>query len=338
MPRIMPLAPEALPDNLSWDVSGLGGKGRYAQALARAALKQGPFDLVVCTHVHLLPIAYPVARLHRAPLVLFVYGIEVYQPTSKPLANRLVRHVDAVVSIRRNTTRSLRSWGRIDRVPTFQLENAIDLPRYAPGPKDPELVERLGLAGKRVIFTLSRLGETHIGVDEVLGAISRITREVPEAVYVVAGDGPDLPRLREKASALGVADRVVFAGFVPDARKADYLRLADVFAMPGSGPDFDRYPLRFVFLEAMACGVPVVGAVPEDPEERVTDGALLARQVDPDDPDAIARGVVEALSMPKAVPAGLERFGYPAFESRLHAIVDEAMSSARPTARAAAGT
>src|SRR5271155_5198957 len=93
--------------------------------------------------------------------------------------------------------------------------------------------------------------------------------------------------------------------------------------MPGSGPDFDRYPARFAFLEAMACGVPVVGARCEDEDERRLDGALLARQVDPHDSEAIARAIAEALALAKAIPSGLERFGYPSFEARWHKILGE---------------
>jgi glycosyltransferase involved in cell wall biosynthesis len=73
----------------------------------------------------------------------------------------------------------------------------------------------------------------------------------------------------------------------------------------------------------MACGVPVVGARPEDPEEQAIDGALLARQVDPNDGDAIARAIIDTLALPKSVPAGLDNFGYGPFEQRTHAIVDE---------------
>jgi glycosyltransferase involved in cell wall biosynthesis len=326
LPRAMPFAPESLPKNLDWDVSGLGGKGRYARAVVRAAFRRGHFDLVLCTHVNLLPLAYPIARLQRAPIALFVYGIEVKQPTSKPLANRFASRVDAVVSIRRNTTRALRSWAKPGGARDYLLENAIDLSRYGIATKAPDLVERFGLGGKRVVMTLSRLGEQYIGVDEVLAALGRLVREVPDAVYLVGGEGSDLPRLRAKAKGLGVDHHVVFAGFVPDERKADYYRLGDAYAMPGSGPDFDRYPLRFAFLEAMACGVPVVGARCEDDEERALDGALLARQVDPHDVDATARAIAEALAIPKAIPPGLERFGYLAFEARWHKILDEILA------------
>jgi phosphatidylinositol alpha-1,6-mannosyltransferase len=329
VPRAMPLQPEPLPRNLTWDTTGLGGKRRFGLAVLRAATVTAPADLVLCTHVNLLPLAYPLAKVQRASLVLVAYGLDAKEPRNARVMRPLVGGIDALVSIRRNTTAVLASWAPLEGVPKYLLENAIDLSLYGIAPKAPDLVERFGLAGRRVVLTISRLGEQYVGLDEVLQAMPLVHAQCPDAVYVVAGDGPDLPRLRAKADALGVTPYVVFTGFVPEDRKADYYRLGDCYAMPGTGPDFDRYPLRFGFLEAMACGIPVVGAVCENAEERETDGALLAEQVDPHDTQAIARAVVTTLSRPKRIPPGLEKFGYPSFERRLHAIVDDVLARGR---------
>jgi glycosyltransferase involved in cell wall biosynthesis len=175
-------------------------------------------------------------------------------------------------------------------------------------------------------MTMGRVEERHKGFDEVLDVLPRLAAKVPNIAYVVAGGGHDVPRLQEKARTLGVADRVVFTGFIPDNEKADHYRLADVYAMPGTGPDFDRYPLRFVFLEAMACGVDVVGCRPEDEQEARVDGALLSQMVDPRSPDDIVRGILTALSTRKGrIPEGLARFAFPEFQKRLHAIADKVM-------------
>jgi len=318
------LALEEIPRGLTWDTSGVGSKTKYALAVMKAAAKRT--DLVVCTHVHLLPLAYAVSKLHRAPLILFVYGIEVTQPTSKWLVNRLISRVDALVSIRRQTTHLFEKWADLGKVRQYSLENAIRLERYGVGPKNPSLVAEYGLEGKAVIMTMGRVEESRKGFDEIIEVLPRLAQHVQNIVYVVAGGGYDVARLKEKANSLGVAERVVFTGFVPDEEKADYYRLADVHAMPGTGPDFDRYPLRFVFLEAMACGIPVVGARPEDPVEAEEDGSLLAEMVDPNDPDDIVRGILGALSCrDRRVPEGLNRFSFPEFQRRLHAIVDDVM-------------
>jgi phosphatidylinositol alpha-1,6-mannosyltransferase len=322
LPRVAPLEHGALPAGLTWDLSGLGGKGKYVGNVGRAALRR--CDLVICMHVHLLPLAYAIHLVHRVPLVLFIYGLEVWQPTPNPLTNRLIGKVDALVSIRAQTTRLLKAWANLNGVAEYALENAIHLDNYGVGAKNPKLVEKYGLAGKTVIMTMGRVEERYKGFDEVLDVLPRLADKVPNVAYVVAGGGHDVPRLQEKARALGVADRVVFTGFIADEEKADHFRLADVYAMPGTGPDFDRYPLRFVFLEAMACGVEVVGCRPEDEHEARLDGALLSAMVDPRDPDDIVRGILSALSNRKGqVPEGLARFGFFEFQRRLHSIVDD---------------
>ena len=332
LPRVAPLPIEALPDGLTWDTSGLGGKGKYLGAVARQTVHK--YDLVICMHVNLLSLAYLVRALHQVPIVLFVYGVEVRQKPRQLLTARFVEKVDALISIRGNTTRMLKAWANIDSVPLYALENAIHLDRYGIGPKNPKLVEKYGIAGKTVVMTMGRVEETYKGFDEVIEVLPRLAQKIPNVVYVVAGGGHDVPRLQQKAQSLGVADRVVFTGFVRDAEKADHYRLADVYAMPGTGPDFDRYPLRFVFLEAMACGVPVVGCRPEDDEEARVDGALLSEMVDPRNPDDIVRGITAALAKGSgAIPAGLSRFSFPEFQRRLHRVVDDVMKRSAHGAR-----
>ena len=181
----------------------------------------------------------------------------------------------------------------------------------------------------KVILTLGRVvkDEPYKGFDEVIEVLPEVLKLVPDVIYVIAGGGSDITRLTEKAKGLGVADRVVFTGMVPEEEKVDYYRLADVFAMPGTGPTFDKYPLRFVFLEAMACGIPVVGCRPDDEEEARTDATLLAAQVDPHNKQEVIDAIVRAIALPKTIPNGLAKFGLEAFSMRLHAIVDDVMRS-----------
>jgi glycosyltransferase involved in cell wall biosynthesis len=80
---------------------------------------------------------------------------------------------------------------------------------------------------------------------------------------------PDRRCLQEKARSLGVHGRVVFAGYVPESEKADHYRLADAYVMPGRGEGFG-----IVYLEALACGVPVVASEVDGSREAVREGAL----------------------------------------------------------------
>ena len=131
-------------------------------------------------------------------------------------------------------------------------------------------------------------------------------------VYLVVGDGDDRPRLEARASALGIHDQVVFTGYVTDAEKPDYYRLADLFAMPGRGEGFG-----IVYLEALACGVPVLASTADASREVLRDGAW-GRLVDPSDLVAIRAAILAALTgpHPRTSPAGLDDYTFERFEDR----------------------
>lgn len=321
LPRLMPDAPGPLPPKLDHVTRGLGGKGRYLAAVLREAAR-GRFDAILCGHLNLLPAAYAARLLARAPVVAFVYGIEAWQPPRGRLARRLVRRVDALVTIRPLTLERLRAWAGPLRARDFLLETALHLGRYGAGPKDAALLARYGLSGRRVLLTVARLEERGKGIDETLEVLPRLASRIPDLAYLVVGGGPDQARLEEKARALGVRDRVVFAGAVDDEDKAAHFRLGDAFVMPGTGHDFDTYPLRYVFLEALACGIPIVASRPEGTGEDTGPASRHMVLVDPRDPDDVAAGIMLALARPREVPAELDAFAYERFVPRVHAILD----------------
>jgi glycosyltransferase involved in cell wall biosynthesis len=175
--------------------------------------------------------------------------------------------------------------------------------------------------------------EKNKGFDEVIETLPHLLAHVPEAVYLIVGDGRDRPRLEEKARGLGVAHRLIFTGYVPEGEKVDYYRLADVVAMPGSDPHFDRYPYRFAFLEPLACGVPVVGSRLEDTSERDDpDANRLVIQVDPHDCADITRGILTALAMRgRGINPALSKFTYEKFEQNAHEIIESFLTKRRRT-------
>jgi glycosyltransferase involved in cell wall biosynthesis len=172
---------------------------------------------------------------------------------------------------------------------------------------------RHGLADRTVIMTLGRMDsrERAKGFDEVIAAMPQLRKTRPDLTYLCAGDGDDRERLEEKARALGVADIVVFTGRIPEERKADYLRLADAYVMPSREEGFG-----FVILEALACGIPVVASAIDGTREALRNGEL-GTLVDPADPAALERVILDAVQRPKAVPAGLDHFLFANFARRL---------------------
>ncbi|MBK8640046.1 MAG: glycosyltransferase family 4 protein [Chromatiaceae bacterium] len=319
LPRLRPAEPEPepLPPRLSYVTESVGGKARYVMALLRRFVSDRAFDLIVCGHINLLPLAYLARRMTGAPVLLMIYGIDAWQPTASGLSNRLARRVDRVVSISDHTRRRFLNWTGSQVRHVYLLPNAIHAERYGTGPKEPALLRRYRLDGRTVLLTLGRLdaAERYKGIDEMLEVLPALAGEIPGLAYLVVGDGDDRLRLQQKAQALGVSDRVVFAGRIEEGEKADHYRLADAFVMPGRGEGFG-----FVFLEAMACGVPVVASTLDGSREAVRDGAL-GLLVDPDDRDALRNAITQALRRPKAIPPGLDYFSFERFTARLSEIV-----------------
>lgn len=323
IPRRVVYEPEALPQKLVFNTSASDSKMKYLLSCIRIALGKERFDLIVCTHLNLLPFAFLVKSFMKCPVLPVIYGLEAWRPTSHWMANRLCRRLETLVTMREFTARRFTAWAGLKHVKLHCLPNCIDETQFGVGRKPQGLLDLYGIAGKTVIMTAGRLDEKKKGFDEILEVLPELRKQVPDLAYLIVGDGPDKERLAQKANELGVDNLVVFAGYVPEAKKADYYRLADVFAMPGSDRDFDTYPYRFVFLEALACGVPVVGSRLEDESERKDPCARkMMIQVDPKSKEEILRGILKALPLSGRIPPELTDFYYPSFAGKVHRIID----------------
>jgi glycosyltransferase involved in cell wall biosynthesis len=324
VPRRQPQPAEAIPSGVHFAARAASSAADYVTAVIRFSLKR--VDLIICAHVNLLPLAVLLRVKLRCPLVLVVYGIDVW--TEPHHSTRFwLRQVSGVWSISAITRDRMNRWARLPATAYTLLPNSIRLDQYGTAPKSRELLERYGLHGRKVILTLARMSsaERYKGIDEVLEVMPVLIAKEPALSYLVAGDGNDRKRLEAKAHALGVGNHVVFAGFVKECEKADHYRLADVFAMPSRGEGFG-----FVFLEALACGVPVVGSALDGSREALRDGEL-GELVDPSDSASVLSGIARALQKPVAIPPGLAHFSWPAFTGRLKAAMDAVLSQQTAT-------
>lgn len=334
IPRYISYALEARPTNLVYLTAAVGSKLRYLKECLRKTFTGERADVIICGHLHLLPFAWLLKLRHRCPVVPLIYGVEAWTPTSHALANFLCSRLTALISIRKLTAHRFMDWAGIEGTAFDYLPNCIDEAQYGIAPKRPDLLVRFGIGNKKVLMTAGRMDSIEFdrrkGFDEVLEVLPELRKRLPDIVYLIVGDGDDQGRLEKKARELGVGDIVRFSGYVSETDKADFYRLADVFAMPGSNPVFDRYPFRFVFLEAMACGVPVVGCKLEDESEaNDNDANALVIQVDPDDRQSIVSGIMKGFSRnPGQVPAEMENYFYPAFEKKLHAVLERLLGRA----------
>jgi len=178
---------------------------------------------------------------------------------------------------------------------TQVIPNGTDPERFRPRDGTP-LRERLGLTDCSLLLTVGRLVRRK-GIDTVLRALPTIVEDCSDVAYIIAGTGPDRARLGRIADRLGVRDRVQFAGDIDHDRLPLYYSTADLFVMPArqDPPDVEGFGL--VFLEANACGTPVVGAATGGIPEAIRDGetGLL---VPPDAPGVLADAARRLLANP----------------------------------------
>jgi phosphatidylinositol alpha-1,6-mannosyltransferase len=317
LPRIVTGELEAIPPKVAFEIRAARGKVAFVTTAIRTALGFGRADLVVCGHINLLPVAALVGFIRRAPTLLVLHGIEAWKPTDSPVCNALARRVDAAAAVSNTTLHRFQQWARFPDERAHILPNCVDLSRYGPGAKPADLVQHLGLDRRVTLLTVGRLSEfeRYKGFDEVIEALAGLRTSHPDLTYLIAGDGPDRARLEQKVEALGMEGQVKFLGFIPEERKADYYRLADAYVMPSRGEGFG-----IVYLEALACGVPVLGSKIDGSRDALQDGEL-GTLVDPSKPAEVAEGILRTLRQPRGVPEKLAYYSSEMFARRVHTLV-----------------
>jgi phosphatidylinositol alpha-1,6-mannosyltransferase len=186
------------------------------------------------------------------------------------------------------------------RAPIGVVHPGVDTTAFAPSAEARERArEKLGVAGRRVLLTVSRLAANK-GHARVIDVLPALRARFPDLVYLVVGQGGERGALEALAAQRGVADAVRFEGVVDDTRA--YYAACDVFAMPsgrlgaaGDGKAGEGFGISYV--EAGACGVPVVASASGGGAEVVVDGETGC-VVDPGDARALEGAIASLLEDP----------------------------------------
>ena len=152
------------------------------------------------------------------------------------------------------------------------IENGVDSNRFRPVPCPAALQAQYGLEGSFVFISVCRLVEKK-GIDNAIRAFATLAARHPDTRYLVVGDGDHRGTLVALAQACGLADKVVFTGSVADDELVQHYALGSVFIMPNRRlPDGDTEGFGLVFLEANACGLPVIAGSDGGSVDAVRDG------------------------------------------------------------------
>jgi phosphatidylinositol alpha-1,6-mannosyltransferase len=205
-------------------------------------------------------VALAAARARGLPCVIYAHGEEITTWT-QPLKSRVMRatyrHADRVIANSEFTRDELVRIGvPADRITL--INPGVDVRRFRPGLPCADLREAVGAtAGRKLVLSVGRLSRRK-GFDTVIRSLPALRAQGLDVRYAVIGVGEDRDYLLALAREVGVAERVRLLGHVGPDDLPRWYNACDVFVMANREINGDNEGFGMVFLEAAACGKPVV--------------------------------------------------------------------------------
>ena len=226
-------------------------------ALMSSALrKSGVKKIIALTHGHevwwakIFPFNFAIKRIGKSVDHLTYLGEFTRQAISKALTDKSAKEM-------------------------VKIAPGIDTAHFIPQPDAMQKRKELGLQDKKIIISVGRLVHRK-GQDKLIEAMPNVLRKIPNAHLLIVGVGPYKNHLEKLVNKLSLKEDVTFAGRIMYDRLPSYLSAADLFAMPSRSRFFglEVEGLGIVYLEASACGIPVLagnsGGAPDAVLEGVT--------------------------------------------------------------------
>ncbi|MFA6486403.1 MAG: glycosyltransferase family 4 protein [Candidatus Magasanikbacteria bacterium] len=227
---------------------------------------------------HILPMGYIaliIKRLFKVPYTVFLHGSDLYFSTKTPLKrsnfNRICRQAHTVVVNSQFCKQKLDSIvGELSSIKIIYpcpsddfFDISIDQKRID------QIKSELALNGKKTIISVSRLVERK-GHALFVSALELVLKKIPNAIWLIVGDGPEKKMLTEMINARGLQSVVRFLPSMPAHETAKYYHCADLFALlTHQDKDGVEEAWGIVFLEASACGLPIIAGRSGGVEEAV---------------------------------------------------------------------
>lgn len=242
------------------------------------------------------------AWLARVPCIIYTahgYTVHAAQPRLvqafyRLLDNWIGRRTSLFISVTERVKDAIIELGSARADNSICIYNGIDFGRFAPTTLDPQHVaarrQPWGVDSTTVVIGCASRLVPDKGLDLLLDAFAQVVPHAPEAMLVIAGEGPLHAALQHQADTLGITARVRFIGWQDDM--PELMACFDLFCLPTMREGFG-----YVFLEAQAMGVPVVATAIEPLTETMTHGetALL---VAPHDVTQLAQALTRLVQDP----------------------------------------
>ncbi|WP_414573837.1 glycosyltransferase family 4 protein [Nostoc sp. CCY 9925] len=254
------------------------------------AIFQRP-TIIISTHVNYATACYIIKLITGIPYWVVAHGLEVWDIDNK-ITKLALRKADKIISVSNYTHQRLLEEKDIDYHKIVVLPNTFDAKQFQIQPKPTYLLKRYNLRREQpIILTVTRLGRMakYKGYDQIIHALVKVRSHIPNVHFILAGKGDDLPRIKTLVNSLNLQDSITIAGFIPDEELCAHYNLCDVFAMPSKGEGFG-----IVYLEALACGKPVLAGNQDGSVDPLAQGKLGCL-VDPDNVEEITDNLIQIL-------------------------------------------
>jgi glycosyltransferase involved in cell wall biosynthesis len=143
----------------------------------------------------------------------------------------------------------------------------VDTKKFSPGPKDKELIKKLGIENCPVVISLRNLKPIY-DVETLIKAVPFVLKENPNTKFIIAGIGPEEKKLKNLAKKLKILESVRFVGWISNIELPKYLRISDIYV----STSLSDGGLAASTAEAMSCGLSVVITNFGDNKKWVQDG------------------------------------------------------------------
>ena len=252
-------------------------------ALARRVTKTArQFECTSAWFGAAAPLGLLTPALRRAGItraIATTHGHEVWwarSPGTKQLLHRIGEVTDVVTYLGEYTRERIGlALSDQARSRMVKLTPGVDELLFRPGLDSAEIRQQLGFKDRPLIVTVGRLTPRK-GQDRLIEALPHIRKRVGDAALLICGEGPYRARLEAKIRELNLSEHVRMVGRVPLSDLPRYLSAGQVFAMPSRNrhAGLEVEGLGIVYLEASACGIPVIagnsGGAPDAVREGIT--------------------------------------------------------------------
>lgn len=240
-------------------------------------------------------------KIKKIPYIIYLHGVDLFEPQKsqikKKLALLVLKNASKIIANSEFLKNEVIKLG-IKEKNIFVVNPGINYKKFIYSREKIEnLRKKYNLFDKKIIFTLGRIIPRK-GQDMVIKALPKVIKKIPNVIYLIGGDGEYKKELEKLVSKLNLERKVIFLGSISDVEdtKACYFYLSDVFAMPTREikREKDVESFGIVYLEASACGKPVIGGRSGGAAEAVIDGktGFLVKGANVDE---IARAIIKLL-------------------------------------------